>query len=78
MSITAKNITGFRAMYQGLKRAEKWELKRLLGYPAKASLHRWMNDPGSMRLEKVEILINYFSEKYPDVSVKTLSSPVNS
>jgi len=65
-------ITGFRDTYNRLSITERRELKSKLGQPAKATFSRWLDDPGSIRLDRVTLIMEYLVDRFPDITLKSL------
>lgn len=60
-------------MVERLNRAEKKELMKQLGHPARSSFHRWLDNPGSMKVDTATVFVTFLSEIHDDVSFERLA-----
>lgn len=65
-------ISGFRFYYNKLDFSQKAALREYLGNPQNSTFYGWLDDPGSMRLDKVGAALRYLETLFPGISTKDL------
>jgi len=75
-TILSPTISAFRFYWIKMSPKQRAELREALGKPQNSTFYTWLNDPGSMRLDKVQIALEYLEEIFPEISIKELLKKV--